>query len=201
MDWNAKTISTYDDSASELAEFFKGVGARVDDIERGIQLCGAKDNIHVVEIGCGDGRDAVEIIPRVSSYIGVDPSEGLLEIARRRLPDSIFVKADALNYDYPENVDVIYAFASLLHISKPDIKVALEEASKSLRSGGIYYISLKEREDYTEEVKRDQYGERMFYYYSLSNIRELSARWFSVVYENRYRIGHTAWFTIALKKR
>lgn len=201
MDWNAKTVSTYDSSASELAEYFKGIGARVDDIKLGIQLCGSKDNIRVVEIGCGDGRDAAEIAPRVSAYVGVDPSEGLLEIARKRLPDATFVKADALSYVYPENTDVIYAFASLLHINKSDMKQALEKASKCLRSGGIYYISLKERDDYTEEAQSDQYGERMFYYYSPSIIRDLSSQWFDVVHEEHQQIGHTAWFTIALKKR
>lgn len=201
MDWNAKTIDTYDSSATELAEYFKGIGARVDDIDMGIQLCGTKENVKAVEIGCGDGRDAAEIVPRVSSYVGVDPSEGLLEIARKRLPDTTFVKADALSYDYPKNIDVIYAFASLLHINKSDMKLALEKASKCLRSGGIYYISLKEREEYTEEVKHDQYGERMFYYYSPSIISDLSAQWFDVVHEEHQQFGHTAWFTIALKKR
>lgn len=201
MDWNAKTVNTYDSSANELAKYFKGIGARIDDIELGIRLCVSKDKPRVIEIGCGDGRDAAEIIPRVSSYVGVDPSEGLLEIARKRLPSATFIKADALSYVYPENTDVIYAFASLLHINKSDMKLALEKASKCLRSGGIYYISLKERDEYTEEVKNDQYGERMFYYYSPAIIRDLSAQWFDVVHQEHQQIGHTAWFTIALKKR
>jgi len=201
MDWNAKTIDTYDNSASELTQYFKDVGARTDDILLGIRLCGSKDNVKVVEIGCGDGRDAAEIVPRVFSYVGVDPSEGLLKIARKRLPEAAFIKADALSYDYPEDIDVMYAFASLLHINKTDMKLALEKASKCLRSGGIYYISLKERDKYTEEVKSDQYGERMFYYYSPSTIQDLSAQWFDVVYEERYRMGHVPWFKIALKKR
>lgn len=200
MDWNAKTVNTYDYSANELAEYFTGIGARVDDIELGLQLSGSKDDIQVVEIGCGDGRDATEIVPRVSSYVGVDPSEGLLEIARKRLPDVTFVKADALSYNYPENIYAIFAFASLLHVNKSDMQIALEKASRCLRSGGIYYISLKERDDYTEEVKNDQYGERMFYYYSPSIIKDLSAQWFDVVHEDHQQIGHTAWFTIALKR-
>jgi len=62
------------------------MGARIEDIERAIQLSGANDEASVVEIGCGDGGDAAEIIPRVPSYLGVDPSVGLLEIARKRLP-------------------------------------------------------------------------------------------------------------------
>jgi SAM-dependent methyltransferase len=200
MDWSVKTINTYDSSANELAEYFKGIGARVDDIQLGIKLCGSSDKLQVVEIGCGDGRDAVEIVPRVSSYVGIDPSEGLLGIARKRLPGTTFIKEDALSYDYPKNVDIIYAFASLLHVNKSDMELALEKASKSLRPGGIYYISLKERNAYSEEVKIDQFGERMFYYYSASIMRDLSSQWFDVVHEEHQQIGHTAWFIIALQK-
>jgi len=201
MDWNAETIKTYNESANELAEYFNGVGARIDDIQRGIQLCGSHDALHAVEIGCGDGRDAAEIIPRVAAYVGVDPSEGLLAIARKRLPDATFVPADALSYDYPENIDVMYAFASLLHINKADMQVALQKASECLRPGGIYYISLKEREAYAEEAKHDQYGERMFYFYSPTIIRDLAIQWFDVAYEDHQHIRQQAWFTIALKKR
>ena len=55
MDRNTKTIDTYDSSANELAEYFKGIGARVDDIQLGIKLCGSSDKLQVVEIGCKDG--------------------------------------------------------------------------------------------------------------------------------------------------
>ena len=201
MDWNAKTIETYDSSAGELAEYFKTVGARTDDIERAIELYGSANDLHVVEIGCGDGRDAEEIVPRTTSYIGVDPSAGLLEVARKRLPDVSFVKADALSYDYPSDIDIMFAFASLLHVNKSDMRRALEKAGTCLRPGGIYYIALKESDEYTEEIKNDKYGERMFYYYSPAIIQDLADKWFDVAYENHYHMGPTAWFRIALKKR
>lgn len=200
MDWDAKTIKTYDDSAAQLAEYFAGIGPRVEDIDLALELCDAKENIAAVEIGCGDGRDALEIVPRVASYVGVDPSEGLLAIAKKRLPEATFVKADALSYDYPDSVDVMFAFASLLHVNKDDMRIALEKASKALRPGGIYFVSLKERDEYTEEVKQDKYGERMFYFYNSSIIAELASPWFAVAYEDRQQIGETAWFTIALKR-
>lgn len=152
MNWHNKTVDTYDSKAKELAEKFKGIGARTDDILRAIELSKSSGNTHVVEIGWDDGRDASEIVPRVASYIGVDPSAGLLELARRRLPKANFVQADALSFDYPAGVDVIFAFASLLHINKSDLQEALQKAWQSLRTGGIYYISLKERDNYSEVI-------------------------------------------------
>lgn len=201
MNWNDQTIKTYDDSAEELAGYFKGFGARTEDIERGLQLAGAgANNAQVVEIGCGDGRDAEEIVRRTAWYEGFDPSQGLLDIARKRLPETSFIQADALTYDYPEKLDVIYAFASLLHVNRTDMTTALSNAATALKDGGILYLSLKERPSYQEEAKNDQYGSRMFYYYNPAAIQEVMHDSLKIVYEDHQTIGHTDWFTLALQK-
>jgi SAM-dependent methyltransferase len=200
MEWNTKTIETYDRSAKALAEYFKGAGARTKDIELALKLAGVTGGARVVEIGCGDGRDAVEIIKRTKWYEGFDPSEGLLEIARNKSPQTSFVRADALTYDYPSGLDVIYAFASLLHVNQDDLRAVFKKAFKALRKDGIFYISLKERDAYTEEVKKDEHGERMFYYYNVALIQALAGPAFSTVYEVHYNMGKTEWFSVALKK-
>lgn len=199
MDWKQKTIETYDASAPALAEYFKGIGPRVADIERALKLAGGHGK--VVEIGCGDGRDAAEIVKRVDWYEGFDPSTGLLAIARENLPDVSFVTADALTYNYPDNLDVVYAFASLLHVNRDELKRVLARVASALRPGGVVYISLKERPQYEEEAKTDNYGERMFYYYAPDTVCELAGDMYKSVYEDRQRIGNTDWFTLALKKR
>lgn len=204
MDWNSKTIDTYDKSAEDLAEYFKGKGARIEDIERALQLANAGSTARVAEIGCGDGRDAEEIIKRTAWYEGVDPSEGLLKIARAKLPNASFIQADALTYDYPEGLDVLYAFASLLHVNITDLEAVFHKAANALRKGGIFYMSLKERDGYIEEVKKDQHGERMFYFYNVKLIKELAGDLFESVYEDHQNrlsnVGRNDWFTIALKK-
>ena len=201
MDWKTQTVKVYNEAAKELAEYFKGIGARIDDIELGLKLAHVdKNNARVVEIGCGDGRDAEEIVKRVEWYEGYDPSIELLKIAREKVPAASFVEADALTYKYPENLDVVFAFASLLHVDRTDMKVAFEKIASSLREGGIAYISLKERPEYVEEIKKDEYGKRMFYYYTPPIIKEIAGKSFSPVHENHLTIGHTDWFTLALKK-
>lgn len=200
MDWDAKTITTYDNSAQALAEYFKGIGARVDDIELGLSLAKADIDGRAIEIGCGDGRDAVEIAKRVGWFEGFDPSKSLLEIARKKLPNTSFVLADALTYSYPQDIDVIYAFASLLHVSKTALPKAFEKAAQSLRPGGVFYISLKERDEYLEEVKKDSYGERMFYYYNPEIIKEIAGDLFVTIHEDHQVHGNTNWFTIALRR-
>jgi SAM-dependent methyltransferase len=201
MNWSAVTVETYDNSAEALSEYFKGIGTRTDDIVLALELAGADESARVVEIGCGDGRDAEEIAKRVAWYEGFDPSEGLLKIARsRHLTNGSFVKADALTYDYPGDVDVIYAFASLLHVNQDDFKLVLNAVASALRMGGIAFLSLKERESYQEELSEDQFGERMFYYYNPQIVEDLAGSSFRAVHENHQTIGHTNWFTMALTK-
>lgn len=200
MDWNQKTISTYDKSASKISDYFAGYGSRLGDIELGINLAGAGEYSRVVEIGCGDGRDAAEIIPRVKFYVGIDPSRGLLEIAKTNIGPGYFIKDDALNYAYPSDLDVVFAFASLLHVSKDDLKTVFKKVHASLVTGGIFYISLKEADQYIKTIKKDEYGERLFYLYSTNVIEEIAGIHFVTVFEDHQIIGSTNWFTIALKK-
>jgi SAM-dependent methyltransferase len=201
MDWSAETIRSYDASSEQLAEYFEGIGPRVVDIERGLELAKATDgNAKVVEIGCGGGREASEIVKRAEWYEGIDPSEAMLNIAKSRLPDVSFVKADGLTYDYPKNVDVIFAFASLIHASRSELIEVMAKAVQALKPRGIFYISLKERDSYEEEVQEDKYGKRMYYYYNPQIIGAMANQLFEVVYEDHQHIKNTNWFTLALSK-
>lgn len=58
MDKKNQTILTYNESATSLAKKFDELGARISDIEEAFALI-QKDNPFVLEIGCGNGRDAV----------------------------------------------------------------------------------------------------------------------------------------------
>ncbi len=200
MDWYAQTVKTYDDSAKALAAYYKNIGSQVHDIERALELAATDGLAKVIEVGCGDGRDAVEIVKRTKSYQGIDPSRGLLKIARRKLPDESFTRADALSFNYPKNIDVIFAFASLLHVARDDMYKVFDKAAQSLRSGGIFYITLKQRDAYEAELQVDEHGQRMFHYYNPELIKEIAGDLFTTVHEASQKISGTNWFTIALKR-
>jgi SAM-dependent methyltransferase len=202
MNWYDETIKVYDKAATELAEHFAGVGPRINDIEIALKLAKMPPNsAKVIEIGCGDGRDAKEISKRVAWYEGFDPSQKMLDIAvGRHIKNGSFVIGDAINYDYPKSLDVVYSFASLLHSNRQDLPVIFDKVAGALKTGGIFYISLKERDEYTEEIKNDDYGSRMFYYYNPDIIKQIAGNQFECLYEDKQKIGKTDWFTIALKK-
>jgi SAM-dependent methyltransferase len=201
MTYDERTIATYDNSAQDLAEYFAGVGPRITLIQKGLELAGNPANASVVEVGCGDGRDAVEIISRVGRYEGFDPSAGLLELARNRLPDASFVQADALTYAYPEDLDVVYAFASFLHLTRDDFGTACNRAALALRTGGVLLMTLKERDSYQGELVHDQFGTRQFYFYDEATVRKTAGSGFEFAFVERERIKQTPWLLLGLRKK
>ncbi len=160
----------------------------------------ALKSIRAVEIGCGDGRDGIEIMKRVDWYQGFDPSNSFLEIAGRNMPKSSLVLADDLTYDYPNDIDIIFSFASLLHTNKEDLQKVFEKVYMSLKPGGIFYISLKESEQYKQETKKDKFGERIFYYYNPKIIESIAGDSFEKVFEDHQTMGETKWFNIVIRK-
>ncbi len=200
---NDLTLQTYNDSAQAMAEYFSGIGSRIDDIEMALRLADKTDgSADVLELGCGDGRDAAEIVKRSESYLGIDYSEGLLALARKQVPGADFRLQSILDYTFePASYDVVFAFASLLHVNRDTFAALMPRIANSLRADGIFYVSLKYADDYKEELKEDQFGKRMFYFYNLELVEELAGQFFEVVHTNQETIGHTRWFDIALKKK
>ena len=62
------TISTYDNSAQKLATYFADIGSRLDIIKEALERASKPNGAQVVEVGCGDGRDAEDIVPLVEWY-------------------------------------------------------------------------------------------------------------------------------------
>lgn len=201
-DLKQQTVDTYNRSAKELAEYFRGIGSRTKDIDLAIKLAENPKNPKILEIGCGDGRDAKKILERTNNYTGFDISEELIKLARQYVPNGKFEVADATAYQYPSNLDIVFAFASLLHLEKDEVKDVLQKVLKSLIPGGIFYISLKYSTEYTEKLKEDKFGGRMFYFYNPKIIKELAGKKYEVSYltDIYTRTGDTKWFEIALRK-
>ncbi len=194
-----ETIETYDRSARQLSEYFQGIGPRTKYIDLAFKLSGSSKP-KVVEIGCGDGRDAKEIVQSAGEYIGFDISQGMIKIAKQNVPDGTFKIADALDFKYPSDTDVVFDFASLLHLSREELRIVFYKVAESLRPGGIFYISTKYAPSYQQQIKEDQHGRRLFYLYSPQELKELASVTFETVYDDIEIIGTTKWVEIAFRK-
>lgn len=131
MDKKTQTIQAYNSHAVEFAEKFDKLGIRRTDIDETFGLVG-KDNPSVFEIGCGNGRDASFIITKTQYYHGIDASDGLISLAKQRVPEVQFEVADVVSYNFPALIDIIFAFASLIHIPREDLKKVFQKSYDSL---------------------------------------------------------------------
>src|SRR3989338_2033199 len=103
MDLKKQTVETYNKSVAGLAKKFSNFGPRVDDIKRGFSYV-SRNNPNVLEIGCGYGREAKEILWHTNKYLGMDISEEMIKMAKEQVPEGSFVVADVENYNFPHNL-------------------------------------------------------------------------------------------------
>lgn len=198
-----QTIDTYNNSALELAAYYRGVGVRAEDIALAFQLVGEVKNPKVLEIGCGDGRDAKEILKYTDDYVGIDISKEMVKIAKRHVPNANLKVIDVLEYEFPKELDLVISFASLYHLKKEELKVVIDKVHDSLKPGGVFYLSLKHEPNYSNTIKEDIYGTRLFYFYNPEIIMELAEDRFEVVESKKgYRgVSLSEWFEMGLRKK
>ena len=112
----------------------------------------AKENANVVELGCGQGTDALllcSLLPSGGSYLGIDHSDASVEIAkesaiaeRSRLnvtPEFRVGDAGALDLG-SDSVECIYSMGVLHHMA--DERRAFREIHRVLKPGGTAYLWL-----------------------------------------------------------
>src|SRR3989344_6253640 len=102
-------------------------------------------NGKVIDIGCGEGRDAKFFINNNYSYVGIDLSPEMLELARKLNPTADLFEMSMYNLNFTENIfDGFWAAASYLHIPKQRADEALQELKKVVKIGGIGFFTMKE---------------------------------------------------------
>lgn len=102
----------------------------------------------VLDIGCGVGRWADEIVPKLDGgcYLGIDFSEKMLGIARERFKESTSVEfACGQLQDLPglaagRTFDVILINGVLEYVSDDDMRKCLVDADSLLSDGGFIYL-------------------------------------------------------------
>jgi len=198
MNLKQQTVDTYNATAKEMAEKFNAIGPRVEDLERGFSLM-SKRNPSVLEIGCGNGRDAKEILKYTKNYLGIDISDSMIDIANETVPNGIFEVADIETFSLPPNLDIIFSFASLLHSEAKKIHNILNRAHEALSENGIFYISLKYGDGMI--TKTDQFGIRTYYFYTPEDIERMAGDKYEVLWSDKQDMLNQEWFTIALEKR
>jgi SAM-dependent methyltransferase len=120
---------------------------------------------HILDAGCGSGRDAREFLRRGYTVTAIDASAGLARVAVA--PVTVLRFEDM---DWEGRFDGVWACASLLHVRRTEIDGVFARFSRALWPGGVWYMSFKPGE--AEEVR----GGRLFSDYTEESLRELVGR-------------------------
>lgn len=194
------TTDTYNRSAQAYADKFSVVyDIRSGNIRKALDLYG-KSNPVVLELGCGDGQGAEVICQMTDKYTGLDISTGLLQIAKNKnIVNAKFELVDMESYKFNEPLDMVFAFGSLLHLDKESVAKVLKKVHTALSKGGLFYLSLKEGKYSGPENIKDDYGERVFYYYMPEQVKEL-VRDYEMISLEKMKLGKTVWMNVSLKK-
>jgi len=94
----------------------------------------------VLEVGCGTGNLTRELVKLGYDVVGVDVSDGMLRVARNKVPGVRFVKADVREMDIGERFDaVVSTFDSLNNLlNEEDLSLAFRKIREHLKPKGIF---------------------------------------------------------------
>lgn len=115
--------------------------------------------LDVLDVGCGEGALVRRLASAGARAVGVDPLAAALERARRHEsgdPPIRYVDASAQELPFAdESFDAVVFFNSLHHVPLESMDVALTEAARVLRPGGVLYVQEPLAEGSFFELMRD----------------------------------------------
>ena len=134
-----KTIDYYNQYADDFAEATLYV-----DMESLYQpfLAELPESAHILDVGCGSGRDTLAFKNKGYHVEAIDYSEELVKKAIRLT--GIPVKLQSFyEIDADQAYDGIWACASLLHCERSQLVEVIGKLISVLKPGGVLYISFK----------------------------------------------------------
>lgn len=168
----AKTIDVYNAMADDYAKKLNDYAPRPEQ-EKFVSLL--PKNATILDAGCGPGRDCEYFVKHRLKVTGVDLSEKLLDIARRRVPQARFIKQDLRALNFPsDSFDGIWACASLLHLHRAEAPLVLQNFFHLLKPSGILFIMVKAgsgEADVKESLSSNMV--RHFTYFILKELKKL----------------------------
>lgn len=101
----------------------------------------------LLDVGCNWGRWTIAAARAGYSPIGIDPSFEAI-VAARRIAEQLgvparYVVADARRLPFADgSVDVVFSYGVLQHFSKADVRIAVDEIARVVRSTGYSWVQM-----------------------------------------------------------
>jgi ubiquinone/menaquinone biosynthesis C-methylase UbiE len=110
--------------------------------KRAAFVIGLRPEGTVLDVGCGTGSLARRLLAAGYEVTGADPSEGMLDVMRRRSPEIRAVHASGAELPFEaDSFDVVLSVAAFHHIAEPGaVRATLAEMTRVSRPGGRVLI-------------------------------------------------------------
>ena len=127
----ARWSETYDNEGNPLIELEQPVLWSIfDQVTPGTTL----------DAACGTGRHTRRLVELGHGVVGVDGSPEMLDVAKRSVPNAVFLEGDLCALPLESaSVDLVVCALALEHVA--DLSRAISEMSRVLRSGGRMVLS------------------------------------------------------------
>ena len=109
---------------------------------------------HILDAGCGSGRDAKYFLDRGYQVTAIDGSKEMVSAAAKLTGLAVqLLRFDDI--DHQQEFDGIWACASVLHVEKCKMSEIIDNLGATLKDKGILYLSFKYGN--SEEVRKGRH--------------------------------------------
>jgi SAM-dependent methyltransferase len=106
-----------------------------------VETCAVEGRRHVVEVGCGAGRDGRVLVDAGLRYTGVDLSHTGVRMCREMGLDAY--EASATQLPLPSgSCDAGWSMSTLMHLPDDGMEMALAELARVVKPGGIVEVGV-----------------------------------------------------------
>ena len=146
-----KTVSDYDSIAAKYSKVREKDWKEFDFFFDRYVGSGNK----VLDLGCGNGRFHNSFIKKDVQYIGIDPSEKLIDIARKNHPSGNFQVASGDSLPFSDGYfDSAWSIAVLHHIPSEALRLEfLKEAGRVVKKGGYLILTVWDLKEKAQKAK------------------------------------------------
>jgi tellurite methyltransferase len=114
----------------------------------------SENNLNIIELGSGNGRDAIFFAYNQHNVIAIDQSTAAIDIEKQRLDIEIgqYLHLKAIdfvqeNYTQYKKIDVFYSRFTIHSITTDDESVLLPNVYNALNDGGLFCIEVRTIKD------------------------------------------------------
>jgi len=111
-----------------------------------------------IDLGCGPGNSTELIVERygATNVSGLDSDDNMLEAARKRMPGTVFAKADLASWRPEGPVDLLFANAVFQWL--PNHLDILDQLMDSLKPGGVLAVQMPDNLNEASHLMMEETG-------------------------------------------